>query len=315
MNSADEMAATTEPTKRQSATVADSDDAQPMNSADKMAATIEPTKWQSATVAGSDDALRDFDEFHAFRATLEDFQPTSHQHKPVADLRNFVSGIDHHLDHDETSERKAIYDSVLSIANAMKRRGSQGFARYLVAVCIGVAATLAWQSYGWVAKHAAPTAPPAPTIDPQVHQIALNVAAVQQSVEQQLAAVRQIDLKQVHQIALDVAAVRQSVEQQLAAVRQIDPQQVHQVALDVAAVRQSVEQQLAAVRQTVEQLSAGQEQMTRRIDTLQTSEREILEKIPASSPPRPVAAPARKPTPTAPPSSRAPPPPYLRPYP
>ena len=232
---------------------------------------------------------RDYDEFRAFHRALEDFQPTSDQHKPVAD---------DYLDHDKTSERKAIYDRLLSIGNEMKMRGSrasQGFARYLVGICIGIAAILAWQSYGGITKHIAPTAPAAPAIDLQVHQIALDVAALRQSVEQQIAAGRQIDPEQVHQIALDVAAVRQSAEQQLAA-------------------GQSVEQQLAAVRQTVEQLSAGQDQMAHRIDTLQTSERAILEKVPAPPPPRPIAAPTRKPTPTAPPSSRAAPP-ALRPYP
>jgi len=30
----------------------------------------------------------------------------------------------------------------------MKGRSSRGFARYLVAICIGVAAIVAWQSYG-----------------------------------------------------------------------------------------------------------------------------------------------------------------------
>jgi hypothetical protein len=280
-----------------------------MKSADEMDATTEPAKRQSATVVGSDDVLRDYDAFHAFRATFEAFQPTSDQQKPVAD---------HSLDHDQTSERKTIDDRLQSIKNEIKRRGSQAsrwFARHLVAICIGVAATLAWQAYGGVAKHTAPTVPAAPTIDPQIQQIALNVAAVRLSVEQQLAAIRQIDPEQGHQIALDVAAVRQSVEQQLAAGRQIDPEQVHQIALDVAAVRQSVEQQIAAVRQTVEQIAANQGQMTHRIDLLQTSEQQILEKITAPPPPRPVAAPARKPTPTAQPSSRAPSPSYPRPYP
>jgi hypothetical protein len=132
-----------------------------MKSADEMGATTEPTKPRSATVAGSDDVLRDYDAFRAFHRTLEDFQPTGDQHKPVAD---------HYLDHDKTLERKAIYDRLLSIGNEIKRRSSRAsrwFARHLVAICIGVAATLAWQSYGGVAKHAAPTAPAAPTIDPQ----------------------------------------------------------------------------------------------------------------------------------------------------
>jgi hypothetical protein len=45
-------------------------------------------------------------------------------------------------------ERKAIYDRLVAIENQMKRRGgSGGFARYLVGILIGVAATLAWQSW------------------------------------------------------------------------------------------------------------------------------------------------------------------------
>src|SRR5262249_44316594 len=52
----------------------------------------------------------------------------------------------------EALERKAIYDRLVAIENQMKRRGSGGFTRYLVAILIGVAATLAWQSYGSAAK-------------------------------------------------------------------------------------------------------------------------------------------------------------------
>jgi hypothetical protein len=62
---------------------------------------------------------------------------------------------------------------------------------------------------------------------------------------------------------------------------------------------------LATLRQTVEQLAAGQDQVARDIAKLEAADMEILEKIPAPPPPRPVAAPARKPMP-APPSSRAP---------
>jgi len=57
------------------------------------------------------------------------------------------SGFTSRLDQ-EASERKAIHDRLGAIENGMKRRGSRGFARYLVAILIGVAATLAWQSYG-----------------------------------------------------------------------------------------------------------------------------------------------------------------------
>ena len=57
-----------------------------------------------------------------------------------------------------------------------------------------------------------------------------------------------------------------------------DPEQVHQIALNVA-----------ALRQTVEQLAAGQDQMAREIEKLQTADMEILAKIPAP-PLRPPAA-------------------------
>ena len=47
----------------------------------------------------------------------------------------------------EALERKAIYDRLGAIESQMKRRGSGGFARYLVGILIGVATILAWQSW------------------------------------------------------------------------------------------------------------------------------------------------------------------------
>ena len=65
-------------------------------------------------------------------------------------LDEVLLGILNRLD-DGTSERKKAYDRLLAIEDEMKRRGSRGgFARYLVAICVGVAAALAWQSYGEV---------------------------------------------------------------------------------------------------------------------------------------------------------------------
>jgi hypothetical protein len=62
---------------------------------------------------------------------------------------------------------------------------------------------------------------------------------------------------------------------------------------------------LATPRQTVEQLAAGQTQVTREIAKLEAADVEILAKIPAPPPPRPITATTRKPMPV-PPSSRAP---------
>ena len=41
-----------------------------------------------------------------------------------------------------------------------KRRRSRGFARFLVAICLGIAGTLAWQSYGEVTKQIIATRAP-----------------------------------------------------------------------------------------------------------------------------------------------------------
>jgi hypothetical protein len=100
-------------------------------------------------------------------------------------------------------ERKSIYDRLVAIENQMKKRGSGGFARYLVGILIGVAATVAWQSYGVAVRssalktlQAAPVtqaapenvaskAPAAPSIDPaEVHQIAMDLTALRQTVAQ-----------------------------------------------------------------------------------------------------------------------------------
>ena len=87
----------------------------------------------------------------------------------------------------------------------MKGRASrERFIPYLVAFCIGVAATLAWQSYGDAAKQkiaallgwsiaepvtqtetVAPKAPTALSLDPvQVQQMVQGLASLRESVQQ-----------------------------------------------------------------------------------------------------------------------------------
>ncbi len=83
-----------------------------------------------------------------------------------------------------------------------------------------------------------------------------------------------------------------AVAQTAPAVPFIDPEKVQQMARD-----------LATLRQTVEQLAAGQDQMTRVIGRLESAVTELIVKMP-EPPPQAPAAPARKPTPA--PSSRAP---------
>src|SRR5215472_8829645 len=106
-----------------------------MNPGDEEAVKIVPTERPSSgAAAGSIDQL---DE--QLRVSVEALLNLSPPPKP--ELDDLLSRITHHLD-DEASERKAIHYRLLAIENEMKRRAPRGFARYLLAICIAVAANL-----------------------------------------------------------------------------------------------------------------------------------------------------------------------------
>jgi hypothetical protein len=235
-----------------------------------MAAKIEPTERQSAgAAAGSDEQLD-----QQLRAILENLQQVTKEDEPVErdDLRPSITP---YLDH-EASERKAIYDRLVAIENAMKKRGSRQFGRYLVAILIGVVATLAWQSYGESAKQIIATRAPELGWSPEAKQtIATSIQWIGST-------------KPPAGPEKQVAPVAQTAP----TTPSLDPGQVQMT------------QNLATLRQTVEQLAGGQDQMAREIARLETAVAELIAKIP-EPPAQPSVAPARKPTPV-PPSSRAP---------
>jgi hypothetical protein len=113
---------------------------------------------------------------------------------------------------------------------ARRTRASRGFARFLITFCIGVAATLAWQSYGdaaresiagsypqlsWLAPQPAaaqtiPAAivPPTDSSDPQeLKTISFNLAAIRKRVDQLSAS--------QDQITRDIATKLQTVKQEI----------------------------------------------------------------------------------------------------
>jgi hypothetical protein len=94
-----------------------------------------------------------------------------------------------------------------------------------------------------------------------------------------------------------VVSVAQTAPQNVApkapTTASLDPEQLQQIT-----------QSLTTLRETVEQLTAGQDQMARDIARLESAVAELITKMP-EPPPRPPAAPARKPMPV-PPSTRAP---------
>jgi hypothetical protein len=152
---------------------------------------------------------------------------------------------------------------------SLGKRASGALVRFLITFCIGVAATLAWQSYGDAAREMIANS------SPQLGWLAPQAAPLAQTVSDMVApaapAAPSPDMQQLKEMSLGLAALRQSVDQ------------------------------LAA------RLAAGQQQMAGDIATLQAAEQDILHKI-SAPPPRPAAAPARKPVPlTSSLSSQAPP--------
>ena len=159
------------------------------------------------------------------------------------------------------------------------KRVSRAVSRFLITFCIGVAATLAWQSHGdairemiasshpqlgWLVPRAAPDAPSP-------------------------------DLQQLKGMSTDLGVVRQSVD--------------HLAAQFVAGQEQ--------MTRDITKLRAEEQEILESIVKLHATERDILvnilDRISAPAP-QPVAAPARKPAPLTPPLTPGPltPPPAVR---
>jgi hypothetical protein len=266
-----------------------------MNPADEKAAKI-PTERQSADGV-SDDVLR-------LRATLKNLQPISLPHKPVEDLHGsgdklnkqledslrpspqrkpvehlqiLISNIDRHLDY-ETSGRTTIYDRLRAIDGQMKelesqtkRRASEAFGRYLVAICLGVAVILAWQPYAEATKQVIATRAAELGWSPEAKQMIASW-------------IEQLGWTKSPVVENTPAPVAQTAPETIAptAAPSLDPEQMQQIT-----------QRVALLQQAVGQLAAAQDQMVREITRMQDADMEILLKPPALPPPQPPAAPQR----------------------
>lgn len=243
------------------------------------------------------------------RTSLGDFQRPNPQPKPAEGMHEVLLGIGRHLN-SATAALETIYSRLEAIEQQTKRRSSGGFARYLLAMCIGVAATLAWLSYGEAAKQMITTKAPELGWSPDAKQMIAGwvqhlgwnkTPAIAESTAAQSSA------PETQQVASAVQSVPQNAAPKAPVAPSIDPEQVHQIASDVA-----------AQRQTIEQIAASQDQMAHVVDRLQGAVAEIIVKLPEPPPPPPVAAavpaPKPKPKPVAPPWSRGPMPPYGPPY-
>jgi hypothetical protein len=118
------------------------------------------------------------------------------QPKLAEDMHEVFIGIGRHINN-ATAAIETIDGQLLALEQQTKRRSPEGFARYVLATFIGIAAILAWRSYSEAGKqrlasavqtapeNVTPKAPVAPSIDPeQVHQIASGVATQRKTIEQ-----------------------------------------------------------------------------------------------------------------------------------
>jgi hypothetical protein len=154
-------------------------------------------------------------------------------------------------------------------------------------ICIGVAATLAWQSYSEATKQMIATSALELGWSPGAKQ--MIASWVQQSGWTKLEAGPESSAVQPSVSETQVATAAQTVPIPKApAAPSIDPEQAHQIALD-----------LGALRQTVDQLAARQDQMEHDISKLQAVDMEILAQNPSALA-QPPATPARNPTSIAP---------------
>ena len=92
------------------------------------------------------------------------------------------------------------------------KRSSRGLLRFLITICIGVASTLAWQSYGDVARQ-------------MIAKLASQAAPLMQAASNRVTpaepATPSDDLQQLKAMSPDLAAVRQSVDQLAAQLQQM----------------------------------------------------------------------------------------------
>jgi len=264
-----------------------------MNPADEMPAKVGAPESTSAPA----DIGHKLDE----RSSVSDPGAAS---RPVEDLHSLLLRISHHLDY-ETSERSTIYYRLLAIdaqakriESQTKRRALRAVGRYFVVICLTVAGTLAWQSYGEATKQIVATRAPELGWSPEAKLMiaswvqelgwtkpseARDTSSARSPVAETPQGIRVIP---VAQTAPEGAAPKEP------AAPAIDPEQVQQIT-----------RSLSTLQQSVEQLAAAQDQMAQRITSLQAAELEILNRTPAP-PPLPPAAPARKPAPS--PVPRAP---------
>jgi len=153
----------------------------------------------------------------------------------------------------ETSRRADLKtDQIPSKRPSVFKRASRAFAPLLITFCIGVAATLAWQSYGDAARKMIANS------SPQLSWLAPQDAPAQTPRNMVAPAAPSADQQQLNATSLGLAAMRQSLDQ---------------LAAQIAAAQEQMRNEITKLQ-----------------TELQTAQQQILDKISKVPPPRPGAA-------------------------
>ncbi len=151
---------------------------------------------------------------------------------------------------------------------SLGKRVPLAVARFLITFCFGLAATLAWQSYGDRAREMIANS------SPQLRWLAPQPAPAMQNAPE---------------VTAPTALAASPPDQQQ--LDSPDQQQLNAISLNLDAVRQSLDRIGTSQEQlmrTVDQVAAGQDQMTREISKLQATGQYMLYKN--SEPPPPQAS-------------------------
>jgi acyl transferase domain-containing protein len=155
---------------------------------------------------------------------------------------------------------------------SLGKRTVRHLRRFLVIFFMGVAATLAWQSYGDAIREMIAHS------HPQLIWLAPQTTAVAQAAPETAA----------------TTPLTSSADYQ---------EQLKATSDDLAAVRQTMDDQFGTLRQRLDQLAAQlaatQQQMASDMAKVKAAEQDIVEKISSATTARPAAAPARRPAPVS----------------
>ena len=195
---------------------------------------------------------------------------------------------------------------------SLGKRTVRGLARFLMIFCMGVAATLAWQSYGDATREMMASSHPrlgwlAPeTVAVQITpEITSSIAPVSTSDSEE----KTVAAETIPETTSPIAPATKSDSQERTVAAETTPERTSPIAPAITSDSQEIKAILMAVRQNVDQLAARQQQMANDIATLKATERNLLRNISSAASARPAAAPARKPVPV---SSRSPQEPPVR---